>query len=350
MKGFLLKKKNKGSWGFKLRWCCIHENLLEYSEDIKDPLKGTLNLFDATEIRPNPIKPQFDLLSDEWAYTFEAASELERDAWVSHLEVWIAAKSFDDPIPIPRTLSDGLLAALEYCTFYAADVEGLFRVPGNDSIVKDIVFGIRRLGPLLFTEPPHTFGGLGYICSHEEIKSCLKGPQSLFGTFVPQNSSQTDEVEDEGKRMHIFEPFDVSSAIKAILKHLPETLLTTALFDRFMEAQDASSYAEIVLKLPIENRKILQGIMELTLLMWQSQETSNMDPGNVAVCLGPNLLRRGQIGFCDFSFMFFEMCQNMEIVFGEESLKRIFPEDTWDYLNELEMAHALSSQEEEEKI
>jgi hypothetical protein len=77
--------------------------------------------------------------------------------------------------------------------------------------------------------------------------------------------------------------------------------------------------------------------MELTLAMWQGEEVTKMDPGKVAVCLGPNLLKRkSDVGFCDFSYMFFEMAQHIDEIFGDIKVPRYFPENFYDYLSELD--------------
>ena len=100
---------------------------------------------------------------------------------------------------------------------------------------------------------------------------------------------------------------------------------------------DAKDYRLLVIQMPESNALILRGIAELALIMWQSIDITKMDPGKLAVCLGPNLLKKnGDAGFCDFTFFFFEMAQNISEIFEGFSLPKFFPEDFWDYLNDLD--------------
>lgn len=76
-------------------------------------------------------------------------------------------------------------------------------------------------------------------------------------------------------------------------------------------------YAKLVKELPYWNAVILKAIMELTLAMWQNEECTKMDPGKVAVCIGPNLMKRSAaVGFSDLSGLFFEMSSHVEEIFG----------------------------------
>jgi hypothetical protein len=85
--------------------------------------------------------------------------------------------------------------------------------------------------------------------------------------------------------------------------------------------------------------------MELTLLMWQAEQVTKMDPGKVAVCLSPLLLKRtANEGFCDFSFMFFEMAEHIEEVFGDVKAEKFFPGDFWNYLSRFDSSMGFQSE------
>ncbi len=95
------------------------------------------------------------------------------------------------------------------------------------------------------------------------------------------------------------------------------------------------------------NAMILREIIELTLMMWQAEEVTKMDPGKVAVCLSPILLKRSSSPqFCDFSFMFFEMSEHVEEIFGEIKSEKFFPDDFWNYLSKFDSSMGFGSIQE----
>lgn len=328
MEGYLEKKKlGRKMSGFKLRYCKLGKGKLQYygtREEMlaKAPPKGELSLLDmdlACESLENPCQLSVRSSSQDWLYSFRLQDESERDAWVAHLQVWMKVTSLQDHIPIPTILANGILVCLEFCSFYAQDIEGLFRVPGNGSTVNEIFHGICRYGDLFLTHP------------HNEIRS-KRGSNRLsrlskISTFSSQDASHVP----------LYDSFDVGSTVKLALRNLPETLLTNALFDEFMACEDAESMAQVVQKLPSENCLILKSVMEVTLMMWQNEETTKMDPGKVSICLSPNLIpRRAESNLCDMSTLFFEMSGNINTVFEGVDVPRFFPEDFWDYLVNLE--------------
>jgi hypothetical protein len=123
MEGYLEKKKiAPGIQSFKTRYCRINtlEQTLEYyTSPLDKKPKGVLKLLDLHNVVTKADhKLRFSIDGASWAYIVECYSEAERDAWVSHLQVWIDAKDKKDHIPIPPILKRGILACIEYCTFY----------------------------------------------------------------------------------------------------------------------------------------------------------------------------------------------------------------------------------------
>lgn len=353
---------------FKVRYAKISRNFLElYSNILDKKPKDSLDLFDLDLVQiktTSPCKLIIQSIQKKWHFCLLCHSRSERDAWESQLRVWISVKSLEDPISIPQLLESGLLACVEYCSFYAQDIEGLLRVPGNSTTVKEIYYGICRFGERFLTKPLNSLEGLALDAQTQHVSqkkflkrnlssdeadgwlNHLQSPRAkLERNSSPRLASRSNSSDSRVNFSHtvdcssipIYDTFDVGSCLKLGLKLLPETLLTNALFDEFMEAQGKEDYRKLIKRLPEINRKILKSIMELTLLLWQAEDTTNMDPGKVAVCLGPNLLKRStEVGFCDFSLMFFEMCQHIEEIFVDVNIPKYYPKNFWDFLNELD--------------
>jgi hypothetical protein len=113
----------------------------------------------------------------------------------------------------------------------AADVEGLLRVPGNTTVVKELYYGICRYGEDFLLKPKRSLPGY-------RPDPTLSGEE--FTGEAPKQAAV--EAISQGVRLgknglQVYDVFDVGSCVKLALKLLPETLLTNWIFDHFMAAQ-----------------------------------------------------------------------------------------------------------------
>lgn len=330
MDGYLGKKTvGKYISMYKQRYFRTNGAMLEYFNTHTDRTpRGSISLYEMDEVSAKSggdLKLQVSSTIGNWAYSLLAGSKYERDAWISFLERYTTVTSINDHVPIGPLLTAGILSAIEFCTFYASDVEGLFRVPGNGAVVEEIYQGIVRYGEKWLTNP------------HDDLQDLKEQRMSISKGYHRVNAKSPRVYIEDETRIGVYDVFDTGSAVKLALRSLPETLFTNLLFDEFMSAHSAEEYERLVQQLPEENAMILSALIDITLLLWQGEEVTLMDPGKVSVCLGPNLLKRGtDSGFCDLSSMFFEMASNHESIFKSIMVTRYFPGNFWDYLGLLE--------------
>ena len=127
MEGYLKKKKlSKRVRSYKIRFCRLVDHTLEYYNDANDnKCKGTMNLLEVDILYPKPsnaLKLIIGSTFNKWQYVLQAGTEHERDAWLENLSVWTDVINPDAHIPIPPRVAEGILAAIEFCTFYARRV------------------------------------------------------------------------------------------------------------------------------------------------------------------------------------------------------------------------------------
>ncbi len=117
----------------------------------------------------------------------------------------------------------------------AQDVEGLLRVPGNSEKVKEIYRGICVYGEKYLTVPRKNLPGYKKEQEIKKVRSPTSNDSST-SSVKEANSLNDDEVT-------VFDVFDVGSCLKLALKRLPETILTSSLFDGFLAAQSKLLFA-----------------------------------------------------------------------------------------------------------
>ncbi|XP_030200233.1 rho GTPase-activating protein 44 isoform X2 [Gadus morhua] len=93
------------------------------------------------------------------------------------------------------------------------------------------------------------------------------------------------------------DPHAIAGALKSYLRELPEPLMTTELYDEWIQAsnlQDLEKRLQGLLcaceKLPTDNLNNFRYLIKFLSKLTEYQDANKMTPGNMAIVLGPNLL------------------------------------------------------------
>ncbi|KAL0993538.1 hypothetical protein UPYG_G00109390 [Umbra pygmaea] len=93
------------------------------------------------------------------------------------------------------------------------------------------------------------------------------------------------------------DPHAIAGALKSYLRELPEPLMTSELYDEWIQAsniQDMDKRLQALLaaceKLPTDNLNNFRYLIKFLAKLGEYQESNKMTPGNMAIVLGPNLL------------------------------------------------------------
>uniref|UniRef100_A0A665U5P6 Rho GTPase-activating protein 44 n=1 Tax=Echeneis naucrates TaxID=173247 RepID=A0A665U5P6_ECHNA len=93
------------------------------------------------------------------------------------------------------------------------------------------------------------------------------------------------------------DPHAIAGALKSYLRELPEPLMTTELYDEWIQAsniQDMDKRLQALMaaceKLPTDNLNNFRYLIKFLARLSEYQDANKMTPGNMAIVLGPNLL------------------------------------------------------------
>ncbi|XP_034448797.1 rho GTPase-activating protein 44 isoform X6 [Hippoglossus hippoglossus] len=93
------------------------------------------------------------------------------------------------------------------------------------------------------------------------------------------------------------DPHAIAGALKSYLRELPEPLMTTELYDEWIQAsniQDMDKRLQALMaaceKLPTDNSNNFRYLVKFLAKLSEYQDSNKMTPGNMAIVLGPNLL------------------------------------------------------------
>ncbi|KAL2100908.1 hypothetical protein ACEWY4_002669 [Coilia grayii] len=170
----------------------------------------------------------------------------------AHQEAWIEKPSYGKPLEEHLTLSGREIAfPIEACVTMLLECgmqeEGLFRVAPSASKLKK-----------------------------------LKASLDCGVVDVPEYSA---------------DPHAIAGALKSYLRELPEPLMTSELYDEWIQAsniQDMDKRLQALLtaceKLPQDNLNNFRYLIKFLAKLTEYQDVNKMTPGNIAIVLGPNLL------------------------------------------------------------
>ncbi|XP_031428862.1 rho GTPase-activating protein 44 isoform X2 [Clupea harengus] len=170
----------------------------------------------------------------------------------AHQEAWIEKPSYGKPLEEHLTLSGREIAfPIEACVTMLLECgmqeEGLFRVAPSASKLKK-----------------------------------LKASLDCGVVDVPEYSA---------------DPHAIAGALKSYLRELPEPLMTSELYDDWIQAsniQDLDKRLQALLaaceKLPQDNLNNFRYLIKFLAKLIEDQDLNKMTPGNIAIVLGPNLL------------------------------------------------------------
>uniref|UniRef100_A0A3B4FTN2 Rho GTPase-activating protein 44 n=1 Tax=Pundamilia nyererei TaxID=303518 RepID=A0A3B4FTN2_9CICH len=93
------------------------------------------------------------------------------------------------------------------------------------------------------------------------------------------------------------DPHAIAGALKSYLRELPDPLMTTELYDEWIQAsniQDMDKRLQALMatceKLPTDNLNNFRYLIKFLAKLSEYQDANKMSPGNMAIVLGPNLL------------------------------------------------------------
>ncbi|XP_061567303.1 rho GTPase-activating protein 44 isoform X4 [Cololabis saira] len=93
------------------------------------------------------------------------------------------------------------------------------------------------------------------------------------------------------------DPHAIAGALKSYLRELPEPLMTTELYEEWIQAsniQDMDKRLQALMtvceKLPTDNLNNFRYLIKFLAKLSEYQDSNKMTPGNMAIVLGPNLL------------------------------------------------------------
>lgn len=277
MKGFLEKRSGKFRI-YQLRYFELQASQLKYFRNKGESVpRGVINLYNLCRIdfiesvNYKSTKSEFVVVSEGREYMFRADCCSTRAAWIEQLQVWVKAESPQIPVDIPLRTFKGIMQCIDYCKQHAAFVEGLFRVPGND------------------------------LCA-SSIETCV---------FMGDEATvQLIEHSD---------PFDVASALKKLLRSLPEPIFTTLLVPEFQKAESAERILQLILQLPLMNKKMLQNLISLCHLLYINSDITLMTPASIAVCLAPTIGVPNTYGLFRLNSFFNLSMKHFDQLFPNES-------------------------------
>ncbi|XP_051471621.1 T-cell activation Rho GTPase-activating protein [Apus apus] len=130
----------------------------------------------------------------------------------------------------------------------------------------------------------------------------MKGP-STEGIFrkaanekarkeLKEELNKGENVDLKSKSVHL-----LAVVLKDFLRNIPSKLLSTDLYEKWMQALEKPSkqdkieeLKEVADKLPRPNHALLKHLLSLLQHISQNAETNRMDSSNLAICVGPNML------------------------------------------------------------
>ncbi|KAF3846273.1 hypothetical protein F7725_003351 [Dissostichus mawsoni] len=90
------------------------------------------------------------------------------------------------------------------------------------------------------------------------------------------------------------DPHAIAGALKSYLRELPEPLMTTELYDEWIQPQNLEKRLQALMavceKLPTDNLNNFRYLIKFLAKLTDFQDDNKMTPGNQAIVLGPNLL------------------------------------------------------------
>eukprot|EP01105_Mastigella_eilhardi_P026188 TRINITY_DN742_c4_g1_i1.p1 TRINITY_DN742_c4_g1~~TRINITY_DN742_c4_g1_i1.p1 ORF type:complete len:575 (+),score=169.69 TRINITY_DN742_c4_g1_i1:94-1818(+) len=136
------------------------------------------------------------------------------------------------------------------------------------------------------------------------VKFAIEYLESVDATGVsgifrisPEESSQTTikQALNSGNVPTFTDPHQATSVLKNYLRSLPDPLTTFERYHDFVKAMShpnkAEMLAELINNLPVENRLTLQYILKYVAKVATRSAENLMNPKNLAVVMGPNVLR-----------------------------------------------------------
>ncbi|KAM4784624.1 T-cell activation Rho GTPase-activating protein-like isoform 2-T2 [Cyanocitta cristata] len=133
----------------------------------------------------------------------------------------------------------------------------------------------------------------------------MKGP-STEGIFrkaanekarkeLKEDLNKGGNVDLKSKSVHL-----LAVVLKDFLRNIPSKLLSADLYEKWMQAlekpnkqEKIEELKEVADKLPRPNLVLLKHLLSLLHHISQNAETNRMDPSNLAICIGPNMLSPG---------------------------------------------------------
>ncbi|NXA69432.1 TAGAP protein, partial [Mohoua ochrocephala] len=133
----------------------------------------------------------------------------------------------------------------------------------------------------------------------------MKGP-STEGIFrkaanekarkeLKEDLNKGRNIDLKSKSVHL-----LAVVLKDFLRNIPSKLLSADLYEKWMQALEKPSkqekieeLKEVADKLPRPNLVLLKHLLSLLHRISQNAETNRMDSGNLAICIGPNMLSPG---------------------------------------------------------
>lgn len=285
----MLDKRSGSLYVYQSRFFVREKNLLHYflKRADKNP-RGSIDLYNLsaiTLIEPtsnassqldpattNSRAREFMLTVGTRNYVLRASDQYVRQAWVEELNVWVKVTSLDDFVPIPKLTLRGLLRAIDYCIVFCTTTEGLFRVPGSKHAVENICQGIYIQGEKFF---------VGDVTSDP-----------------------------------VFDVLEVGSAVKKVLRDLPENIFTNKLVPSFRSASDRDSVVELMKLLPSENFYVLGKLVQLWEALCKNEQVTKMTPINLAISFGPSISESDSLSSTGFGQLFEALISQRSEIFA----------------------------------
>ncbi|NXT02067.1 TAGAP protein, partial [Jacana jacana] len=139
---------------------------------------------------------------------------------------------------------------------------------------------VQDLLAILYVKGPST-EGIFRKAANEKARKELKEELNKGGN-----------VDLKSKSVHL-----LAVVLKDFLRNIPSKLLSADLYEKWMQALEKPSkqekieeLKEVADKLPRPNLLLLKHLLSLLHHISQNAKTSRMDSGNLAICLGPNML------------------------------------------------------------
>ena len=210
-------------------------------------------------------------------YQLRAKDEDTRDLWLSLVAVFHGAAQSQGIIPIPPRAAVAILSCIAFLLKYGTRKQGVFRINAKSESVDTLYLRL-----------------LSKEISTTSKRSKEESLERKYRVFDPSSVLHS---------IHSSTPVDVvANVLNRFLRELPETILSSSLYDEIMAISQNDSdldehfvvdqLSSLLSQLPFVNQYVLCKLADLMFEIAQNVSQTEMTVNNLSICVGPCILRK----------------------------------------------------------